>query len=186
MFDKVLYTDEYSTVTIDDKEAAYIATCAILEKQRKNIVGIFGHQNLSITKNRLNGFEKALNQYGLLLNEKNHLLFNSLNDLKIKLNDNDLINSIDGLFFMTDELLVNSLNTFLKINKKIPEDISVVAFSDGSSPYFLYPNISHIFHSGFLVGQSACELLFDMIVSGNLDEIQHKLVGTHLIDLGSI
>jgi DNA-binding LacI/PurR family transcriptional regulator len=89
------------------------------------------------------------------------------------------------LFFMTDELLVNSFNHFMKMGIAIPEKLSVVAISDGSSPYFIYPSISHIFHSGFLIGKVACELMFEKL-HDDTKPVQHKIVNTNLVDLGSL
>lgn len=185
MLDKVIYTDLHSTVTIDDKNAAFVATNAILEKGRKNILGIFAHENLSITKQRIEGYNAALLSHEINPQDKHHLVINNLNDLPNKLSEITNQNNYDGLFLMTDELLVNCFNHFMKMKKQIPEDLSIVAISDGSSPYFIFPNISHIFHSGFEVGKLAGELLFEKLHDATRP-VEHKVVTTNLVDLGSL
>ncbi len=185
ILDKVIHTPEYSTVTIDDKMAALNATNAMIEKGKKNILGVFAHENLSITKLRLEGFKHALTQHGFILNDQNHIVINHLDELPSKLNEKTSCNQYDGLFLMTDELLVNSFNHFMKMGITIPQQLSVVAISDGSSPYFIYPNISHIFHSGFQIGKVACELMFERL-NDDTKPVQHKIVGTNLVDLGSL
>ena len=71
------------------------------------------------------------------------------------------------------------------MKKQIPEDLSIIAISDGSSPYFIFPNISHIFHSGFEVGKLAGELLFEKLHDATRP-VEHKVVTTNLVDLGSL
>lgn len=185
LLDKVIYTDLYSTVTIDDKNAAFIATKAILEKGKKNILGIFAHENLSITKQRIEGYNAALLSHNILPQDRHHLVINNLTELPTKLTEITSQNNHDGLFLMTDELLVNCINHFMKMKKTIPEDLSIVAISDGSSPYFIFPNISHIFHSGFEVGKLAAELLFEKLHDATRP-VEHKVVTTNLVDLGSL
>jgi LacI family transcriptional regulator len=185
ILDKVIHNEDYPTVTIDDAKAAFIATEAIIKKGKNNILGIFAHENLSITKNRLQGFKKAHIKNNLPFSEKNYIILNHLTELLYLLEERTTSNNFNGLFFMTDELLVNSYGHFLKIGCKIPDELSIVAISDGSSPYFMFPNVSHIFHSGFLIGKVACELLFEKL-SDKEKNIEHKIVETNLVDLGSI
>ncbi len=185
MLDKVVHTAEYSTVTIDDKNAAKNATKSILAKGKNNILGVFAHENLLITKKRLEGFKEAMAEANLICSDDNFILINNITDLSAKLNEKTKKNNYNGLFLMTDELLVNSFNHFMKMNIKIPSELSIVAMSDGSSPNFIYPNISHVFHSGYLIGQVACEHLFEKIKTSD-DIISHKIVDTTLIDLGSL
>ncbi len=185
ILDKVIHTTDFSTVTIDDKMAAYNATKAILNKGKKNILGVFAHENLSITKERIEGFNLALSDWGIQPSDQNQIVINHLNELNTKLAEKTNHNNFDGLFFMTDELLVNSFSYFMKMGMAIPEKLSIVAISDGSAPYFVYPNISHIFHSGFQIGKVACELLFEKL-KDETKPIQYKIVSTNLIDLGSL
>jgi LacI family transcriptional regulator len=185
LLDKVLHSDDYPTVTIDDMNAAYTATSAILSKEKKNVLGVFGHENLSITKDRIKGFSTALAHKGVGMSDDNFLLINDITDIQLQLKLKTDKRAYDGLFLMTDELLVHSLNHFLKLKIQIPEELSIVSMSDGTSPYFLSPNISHIFHSGFKVGLTACSLLFSIIEDSSQD-IKHLEVATSLVDLGTI
>lgn len=185
LLDKVLITPEYSTVTIDDKAAAMNATKALIDAGKKKLLGVFGHKNINITKERLKGFSQCIVDNDLTFDESNYLLINDINTARGLLIDKFGTNDFDGVFFMTDELLVYGHNIVLSLNKKIPDEIAVVSISDGTSPYFLTPNITHIFHSGFDVGAKACELLFSYIEKKE-KEIKHLHIETSLVDLGSI
>ncbi|MBK8701575.1 MAG: LacI family DNA-binding transcriptional regulator [Saprospiraceae bacterium] len=184
ILDKILHSADYSTVTINDYAAAYEATRSILEKGRHNVLGIFGHENLSITKDRFEGFSAAMKDHGLLCTEHNYLKINHIKILNHILKAKTSSQNYNGLFIMTDELLVQSLSHFLSMGLQIPRDLSIVSISDGTSPYFLYPNISHIFHSGYRIGNAASQLLFDSILDGKT-AVEHVVENTNLIDLGS-
>lgn len=185
LLDKVMSSPEYPTVTIDGFEAAYTATSAILRRDRKNILGVFGHENLSITKDRFKGFMAALEDHGLPATDHSFLKIKNIQHAKSLLTEKTNSQRYDGLFFMTDELLVHGMNHFLKLGLQIPNDLSIVAISDGTSPHFLFPPVSHIFHSGYQIGKAACQLLIHHIQDEDL-EVRHLLEGTNLIDLGSI
>lgn len=183
IFDKVLKSEFYSTATINDAEAAYTATSFLCQSNRKKILGIFGHENLSITKDRIKGFEKSLLLHGYSYSKSNILIVNNINDINNVINYS-AFDEFDGIFVMTDELLINSLNKILDLNKSIPKEIGIVSISDGTSPYFLRPKITHIFHSGYLVGQTACTLLFNHLFDKSF-AVEHKIVDTTLVNLNS-
>jgi LacI family transcriptional regulator len=185
LLDKILKTDLYSTVTIDDYDTARKATQALFDSGKNNILGVFGHQNVSITKERLEGFKAAILENSVKYSSNQTLIIDDITTAIDKISKEINKNIYDGVFFMTDELLVNGYNIILQSQKKIPDDIGIVSISDGTSPYFLTPNVTHIFHSGFEVGKTACELLFKNL-DGRIEEIEHLQIDTTLVDLGSI
>jgi LacI family transcriptional regulator len=187
ILDKVLKTAEYSTVKINDHSAAHLATKAIVAKNRKKILGVFGNENTFMTAERMRGFKDALISEGIAVSDQNICIVNDIHQINDILDrSKDKMKNIDGIFFMTDELMVYSLNYFYKIGYKAGQDLSIISISDGSAPYFLYPNISHIFHSGFTVGETACKLLFELLREDDKSKTISKTVETKLVDLGSI
>lgn len=185
LVDKVLAGNDFPTVTIDGFEAAYTATSALIQKSRKKILGVFGHENLTITQDRFEGFLKAVQDGGIPIDPQPFLIVNNIHQINEQLRAKTEEYLPDGVFFMTDEIMVHGLNHFLKMGLRVPHELSVIGISDGTSPYFLFPPISHIFHSGYQIGKSACQLLIHHIQNQD-HEIRHLVEGTNLIDLGSI
>ena len=185
LLDKVIKTENHSTVTINDFETARLATKTFFEKGQKNILGLFAHENLNITKDRLSGYKSVFNDYNVAFDRSHYLIVNNPKDAEGLLLERLKEKSFSGFFFMTDELLVNSFNCILSLNKKIPEEISIVSISDGTSPIFLNPKITHIFHSGFDIGYSACQLLLKYIQDKE-KTIEHLQLDTNLVDMGSV
>jgi LacI family transcriptional regulator len=68
-----------------------------------------------------------------------------------------------ALFAMSDELLVGAVQAAERIGCRIPEELAILAMSDGFAPEFYNPKITHILHSGYEVGLSAVHMLLDLI-----------------------
>ena len=68
-----------------------------------------------------------------------------------------------AIFTMSDTLLVHTYQVINNLGFKIPDDISLISISDGGAPNYVYPKVTHLFHSGFEVGHKASNLLFNII-----------------------
>lgn len=183
LLDKVLNTQNYSTITIEDELAGYQAAEYLHQKGHSSILSIFGNPDLSITHLRKNGFNKALQNYTdfpskhISLEIENILSLDS--ELETILTSNK---NISAIFCMSDELLVNTHHLLMRMEYKIPEQISLLSISDGFVPYYLYPNISHLHHSGFEVGVVAVNELLE----NQTDNPNHINVKTKLFEMESV
>ncbi|MBP6238969.1 MAG: LacI family DNA-binding transcriptional regulator [Saprospiraceae bacterium] len=183
MLDKVIFSPEFTSVTIDDKVAAFNGTKHLIDNDKQNILGIFGNPRLEITKNRLAGFKECLSNHHILHSDYDivYLYHDFMNTdvLEEKLRKTPF----DAVFFMSDELFMTVYPTLLKLNL-FPEKTSIVAISDGKMPYQIYPRISHIKHSGFEIGKTAAEALLRRMQG--VSEIQHIEIETTLVSLESV
>jgi LacI family transcriptional regulator len=187
ILDKVVNTEDYSTVKINDHLAAFQATTAILQHNRRKVLGVFGNGGTFMTHERIRGFKDALINANVPISDNNICVVNDISAIQQTLKEgNEKTLNLDGIFFMTDELMVHGINYFYKAGYKAGENIGIISISDGSAPYFLYPNVSHIFHSGFNVGKVACELLFELLHNEDKMAVKSKLIETKLVDLGSM
>ncbi len=70
-----------------------------------------------------------------------------------------------------------------KLNKKIPEDIQVIGFTDGVLSKHSYPGLTTVSQHGREVGKKAAELLIDKLENENLEEkYQTLVIKTELIE----
>jgi LacI family transcriptional regulator len=183
MLDRVLYSPDFSTVTIDDEQAAFQATEHLIKHDKKNILGLFGNINLEITKQRAKGFKACLDHYQVGYSDYDLVFIDKISGdkaLETKLRNTPY----NGIFIMSDELLMTTYPLLMK-NRQFPGQISVVAISDGKIPYQLFPKITHIQHSGFEVGKAATILLINNIKNKTGDQ-QNLQVSTRLIELDSV
>lgn len=162
LLDKVIESPDFSTLTIDDKEAAHLAVSYLTNKGLKAILGIFGHEKLNMTRHRMDGFQSALQQSDIQFSGYDMLALNAHDSFDQILEDRLRSTPYDALFVMSDELLMLSLPIIQKL-QLYPASLSIVCISDGTLPHRIYPPVTHILHSGFEIGKSGALLLLDMV-----------------------
>lgn len=168
MCDKVLENTFFDSVVLDDYTDATLAVQQLFATGCRRIAGIFGNINMRISQFRLNGFSEALRQYGLPCSDD--LIFFADNSEKAREAAQSamlLPEPPDGIFAMSDEVIVGALAGLLDSNVKIPEECAVIGMSDGVLPAFLRPRVTFIRHDGYELGRAAAEQLCALIANGN-------------------
>ncbi|MBK9015076.1 MAG: LacI family DNA-binding transcriptional regulator [Saprospiraceae bacterium] len=186
LIDRVLSNDSIPYLTIDDAEASRKAVDHLISKGHTNILGIFDDGRLSMTNLRASGFRQAHEQNGLHCGENRILIVNG--DVEIEEQIIQLIDEnaeLTAIFTMSDKLMVKAYHAINSLGFKMPDDIALISISDGKAPYYLYPGISHVRHSGEEVGTSAATLLFRMLSDEKNLEGFHQ-IETKLVELGSV
>lgn len=166
-FDKVPDDDTFDKICLADKDAAVLAAETLLEKGKKNILAIFGNNQLSITKRRLAAFcgcIKEDKQVKLIIEHAN----NSQQAEEKTEHHFQPKQKPDAVFCMSDEILTGVMKSMQKMNMKLPVDTGIIALSDGSFPKLYYPEITYIETSGYKLGKLAFERMMDYIM-GNTE-----------------
>lgn len=164
IFDKTIDESQYDEVIIDDFKAASECVNHLIDIGCKNIAGIFGDTNLSITQKRLEGFRAAIDK-AADAGVKTHSIHFANNLMTASACARDIIkNEIpDGIFAMSDELMAGVIPQLKANHVIIPHNCAVVAISDGSLPFFFTPSISHLHHDGMRVGSTSAKRLIEKI-----------------------
>lgn len=159
MMDKVIFDVTFNTVTIDDENAAFDGTKILIDQGKTNLLGIFGNQELQITKSRLKGFNKALAKSEI----KSDTKFISVKDKDMvqKLQLEIKNNKYDGIFTMSDEILLCAY-TLVRQLDIYPSQVSLTAISDGILPTQLFPPVKYVKHSGYEIGKTAASRLLEI------------------------
>lgn len=162
--DRVIRSDDFPSITIDDRETAFNATEYLIQQGHKKILGIFGDQRLIMTQLRAEGFQLAHAHHRHALQDQQVLKIPSEADISASISAFIAGNSdATAIFTMSDTLLVNTYHSIQQLGFRIPEDIALISISDGVAPNYLYPKITHMHHSGHEVGIRATRLLFNII-----------------------
>jgi LacI family transcriptional regulator len=150
LFDNVKDAMPFDKVILNDYEIGEKAMAFMMKKKCKNILGIFAHENQSITSERKRGFEKNLpskikyqtiNCFDGVIHDTNDIK-------KILLANSD----IDGIFAMNDETLILAHMSVIRVHPDTKE-ILMVAISDGILPNFLNRDVYYYRHDGKTLGQ---------------------------------
>lgn len=186
-FDRIAPDFNADQVIIDDMEASYKATRHLIESGRTRIAHFAGPQNLVIGRDRLQGYLNALTEASLPID--NRLIIEADTYEKAR---NAVIEMIeqgtvpDGIFAVNDLTAIGAMQTIQKKGYLIPEDISIVGFSDGRFSGITDPNLTSVDQHGYEMGTTAAEMLFDRILSSEAVYIpEKKVLSADLIIRGS-
>ena len=163
LYDKISKLLDCSKVIIDDRKAAYNATEYLINTGCKHIAHIRGPLKPQTTIDRFMGYKNALKDHGLIFND--NLVFET-KDLTFEDGysiADDIISSnekIDGIFAFTDLLATGALVRLKEQGIQIPEDISIIGFSNWFLTKITSPSLSTVDQPGYVMGREAFRLLY--------------------------
>jgi len=178
-FDKVPDDENATKVCMADAAAAMIAANTIKENKKKKVLALFGNSNLSITKKRETAFKKTIDGHA---EAAFHHVSNTEEARKAALEG--LQQKPDTIFCMSDEILAGAMKAVQEKGLKVPDDISIIAISNGYIPKLFYPEITYVETSGYKLGKLAFESMMACI-DGNSKSIE-LTVESVLVSGGSI
>ena len=168
MFDKIAKIVKCSKVIIDDRKAAYTATQHLIDTGCKRIAHFRGALLPQNSIDRFLGYKKALLDNNLpydpslvYICECGDMSFEEgKKNAKQLLEDHD---DVDGIFINTDLVAIGAMTEFQQMGVKIPEDISIVGFSNWFMSSVISPSLTTINQPGIEMGKAAFKLLFKEI-----------------------
>ncbi|HQW85457.1 MAG TPA: LacI family DNA-binding transcriptional regulator [Ferruginibacter sp.] len=190
-FDRI--TDELEThkVVADNFQGAYNITKHLIDAGYKKIAHISSAAHLSISIERLEGYKAALKDNKVPFSNSyikncNHggMIYKELEDaVKSLINLKD---KPDAIFSGGDKLTVSCLAVLNKLKIKIPTEIALAGFSNSPLVELLNPSLTVVKQPAFEMGQTAIELLINLIESKRpVTEFEKIVLQTELFERGS-
>ncbi|MBR6287175.1 MAG: LacI family DNA-binding transcriptional regulator [Bacteroidaceae bacterium] len=185
-YDRICTGIQTPRVVIDDYAGAYTAVEYLVRTGCRRIGFMGSAMNLEISKNRLNGYKDALLKKGLRPEADLTIDFDQAGDSDEKQALIDrLLNSEerpDALFANNDVIGTQVLNACKRAGLRVPDDVSIVCFTNSSMTRVCDPQLTCVDQRGNLVGRSAAELLIDRL-EGRLDNSRqnNRIIKTNLI-----
>ncbi|PQJ77353.1 LacI family DNA-binding transcriptional regulator [Polaribacter glomeratus] len=168
MFDKIAKIVKCSKVIIDDRKAAYKATQHLIDIGCKRIAHFRGPLLPQNSIDRFLGYKKALIDNNLEYDPS--LVYicecGEMSFEEGKKNASQLLKDhkdIDGIFINTDLVAIGAMTELIKQGVKIPEDISVVGFSNWFMASIISPSLTTINQPGLEMGKNSFKLLYKEI-----------------------
>lgn len=185
-FDRI--TNEITThkVIVDNTKAAFDATSHLLKNGYRKIAHLTSAPNLSITKERLQGYKNALDENNITLNEKyiQHCTHGGMIADEIEAALTMLLKQKqkpDAVLTAGDRITTGCLSALKKLNLKVPDDIAVVGFTNTNIPELFDPPITTIRQPAFEMGQVAIEMLIQIIESKRpVTDFETKVLQTEM------
>ena len=180
MFDKIAKIVHCSKIIIDDRKAAYTATQHLIDTGCKKIAHFRGSLLPQNSIDRFLGYKQALLDNNLSFDPSLVYLCEELTFEEGQKYAKQLLEEhkdVDGLFVNTDLVSIGAIKQFKKHNIKIPEDISVVGFSNWFISSIISPTLTTIDQPGFLMGETAFNQAYKEIHAiKNKEQIEPEII----------
>lgn len=177
-FDRKKEIPGVSSVTIDDFNGAYQATKHLIEQGCKRIAHLSNNRSLEIFKNRYLGYKQAIIDHGLEFDEDLVIeTFSKVSEgrktvkklLKMK-------NPPDAIFSSSDFSALGAIQEIKDQGLSIPEDISVVGFSNEPFTKFMELSITSVDQSPIEMGRIAAKVFLKEVDSKTPKKESEKIV----------
>lgn len=184
MFDRVSNEILCDKVIIDDKQAAYEAVQSLIDKGRKKIALVTTVDYVSVGKLRTDGYTKALLDNGLPFNENLIIKIEDVDTCEIIIGKLLEDKAIDAVFAVNELFAVTSIKAANKMGLNVPNDLAVIAFTDGIISKYSTPTITTVSQSGIIMGNRAAKMLIDRLELEEEEEENYttEVIETHLIE----
>ncbi|NBA88381.1 substrate-binding domain-containing protein [Emticicia sp. CRIBPO] len=163
-FDRVPEITDAHKVVADNFDGAFRATEYMIQQGKRTIAHITSPPVLSITQERLAGYKAALEKYGLPIREElikfcyfsPEEAFNAIDSLIKNYQP-------DAFFTASDRLALNCYEAHKKKIIELPKDVMFFGFTNLNVAHLLEPPLSTIVQPALELGQTAAEILLDII-----------------------
>ncbi|MDT0552615.1 LacI family DNA-binding transcriptional regulator [Urechidicola vernalis] len=180
MFDRINEDFNCDKVIIDDVSGAMNATSHLIETGCEKIALVTTPNEITVGALRKKGYVKALQSHGLEADTNLMVEVNEKQSIREQIEELFDRNVPDGIFAVNEVYAVTAMNVAREKGFKIPEDISVIGFTDGPISQLALPPLTTVVQHGFTMGKQAAELLLDRIESKEDIQPQKIVLSTNL------
>ena len=169
---EVIHNGRHPSISLDNRAAAKAMTEHLIELGHRRIGLIKGPKSSPLTRDRVAGYQDALNQAGI---EADPALV-CHGDFSLKAGDDGaaamlaLPDRPTALFCENDEMAIGALKRIRQSGLRVPEDISLVGFDDIPFAAYCDPPLTTISQPAEAFGQRAVEMLIALIEKKPLAE----------------
>ncbi|WOH37260.1 LacI family DNA-binding transcriptional regulator [Thalassotalea fonticola] len=152
-------------ISLNNEQGGYLATKALIENGHKHIAYIAGPDWKVDSHDRLLGHQRALKEHGISyqpelffqgdFNEDTG--FDGFNELtKAKL-------TFTALACGNDEMASGAMKAARKQGLDLPQDLSIVGFDNNMFASYLYPELTTVDNSAYLMGKMATDIILKSV-----------------------
>ena len=186
-FDRVTDAIPTHQVITDNAGGAYQATRHLIERGYKRIATITSAPSLSITRERLEGYKKALIEHNRPVND-DYIQYCPHGGMMIEEIETALQHLLqlpeppDALLTASDRITIGSYSLIQRKGLIIPDEIAVAGFSNFNAPELFNPPLTTVRQNAFEMGKLATELLIQQVECKRpVSSFEKKVLPTELI-----
>ncbi len=194
MFDRVMHEIACDKVVVDDRDSSKKAVQKLIDTGSKKILLLTTQDYINIGRLRTQGYLDALKENDMMASPELIVKIKDQTDaellrktLESELNQIfDEIPDIDGIFAVNEIFAITALNVARQKGIRIPEDVSVISFSDGVLSQNSRPTLTTISQHGLEMGKNAANMLIHRLeVEEEEEQFELKVIKTELIERDS-
>jgi LacI family transcriptional regulator len=184
-FDRICEEVPTSKVLLDNVNGAQQVVAHLIEQGCRKIAVIAGPAHLHISRKRLEGYYAVLEKNNIPV-RKDYIAYTDFSlrsicsaiDKWMAVEDGDRPNAI---FCISENSAITTIMYLKRKNIRIPEEVCVAGFGNTYSGQIIEPALTTYDPLPFKIGETAVELFFDQIISGENYAPQIKTIEGKLI-----
>jgi LacI family transcriptional regulator len=158
--------DSASYIDVDNVDAAYGATVHLIRQGRQRVAFISGPENLTVSIDRKQGYLKALNERGRVV-EPSLMVQGEFTEASGYHAMRQLLPAKpDAVFVASDSMAFGAMRAVSEAGLKIPGDVALVGFDDLPVTAPSKPSLTTVRQPVLQFGTLAVEILIDVIENG--------------------
>ncbi len=157
---------------VDDYKGAYELVCHLIERGYKRIAHLAGPENISIGRNRMNGYRDALIDHGIAIEEK-YIVTGGFRQEDGTSGIEKLLQldtPPDAVFSVNDPVALGAFIVLREKKLRIPEDIALAGFSNNPLSSIIEPPLTTVDQAAYEIGRSSARLLLNQIEAGAVNQ----------------
>ncbi|MDR9457740.1 MAG: LacI family DNA-binding transcriptional regulator [Salegentibacter sp.] len=163
LFDRVVDEVHCDKVIIDDIIGAKKAVEHLIETGCKKIGILTTVDYVSVGKLRTRGYIEALEENDYPVDEDLILKIEDMENSEKEIGEFLKTRDVDGLFAVNEQFAVSAIGALRRQGRNVPEDVSVVGFTDGELSKNFIPSLTTVSQHGTRMGAEAAHLLIDKL-----------------------
>lgn len=181
--DRDVQLSSASVVQSDHRSGAALATDYLLALGHRRIAYLTGTPGLTVTALRLAGYEAALAQAGLLVDQSLVVSAGFLEEEGHQAARELLSRATDftAVLAANDLSAIGALAALEEAGLRVPADVSVMGFDDIHLASYIRPRLSTVRQHIFRLGARAAEVLIDQLVTVGSTQIVHETMEVELV-----
>jgi len=170
-------------ILAEDEAGAEAVTEYLIKKGARRIAVLFGPKELSLTQNRLKGYQKALRKHKIKF-DTNILAHVDFSEESVYHSLDKWIKEypdLDAIISISDKSAAQIITRLKSKGINVPRKIRVVGFGNEFVGEMLEPKLTTFDTHTRIIGEEASRLIIEQIISGNRDIITKIVPGKMII-----
>lgn len=176
LFDRVTDKVACDKVIIDDSIGARKAVQHLIDIGCKKIGLISTVDYVSVGKLRTRGYQQALEENGMQVDQDLILKIDEMEESEAEIASFIRNKELDGLFAVNEHFAIAAIKAFKETGKDVPEDVSVIGFTDGELSKRFIPSLTTVSQHGIRMGEEAARVLIEKLERSPEEEESFRTV----------